>query len=106
WKKNDRRRSRRLGQFARKSWRDGRQAAHCPWHDRRFPHERTFAILTTTFAMNENATPEQNFGAIRGLIERAEIYRAVSVRTALIGGLLSILIAGTIYLNDEVTRFL
>jgi hypothetical protein len=56
--------------------------------------------------MNENATPEQNFGAIRGLIERAEIYRAVSVRTALIGGLLSILIAGTIYLNDEVTRFL
>ena len=54
--------------------------------------------------MNDNSTAEQNLGAIRWLIERAEIYRAVSARTALIGGVLSILTAGAIYLNDEVTR--
>jgi len=54
--------------------------------------------------LNDNSTAEQNLGAIRELIERAEIYRAVSARTALIGGVLSILTAGAIYLNDEVTR--
>jgi hypothetical protein len=56
--------------------------------------------------MNDNSTAEQNLGAIRGLIERSEIYRAVSARTALIGGVLSILTAGAIYVNDEVTRIL
>ena len=56
--------------------------------------------------MNDSSTPEQNLGAIRGLIERSEIYRAVSARTALIGGVLSILTAGAIYLNDEITRIL
>ena len=56
--------------------------------------------------MNDNSRAEQNLSAIRGLIERGEIYRAVSARTALIGGVLSILTAGAIYLNDEVTRIL
>jgi len=56
--------------------------------------------------MNDNSTAEQNLDVIRGLIERGEIYRAVSARTALIGGVLSILTAGGIYLNDEVTRIL
>ena len=56
--------------------------------------------------MNDNSTAEQNLGAIRGLIERGQIYRAVSARTALIGGVLSILTAGAIYVNDEVTRIL
>jgi hypothetical protein len=54
--------------------------------------------------MNDNSTTEQNLGAIRGLIERGQIYRAVSARTALVGAVLSILTAGAIYLNDEVTR--
>jgi hypothetical protein len=54
--------------------------------------------------MNDNSTTQQNLGAIRGLIERGEIYRAVSARAALVGGTLSILTAGAIYLNDEVTR--
>jgi hypothetical protein len=54
--------------------------------------------------MNDNSTAEQNLGAIRELIERAEIYRSVSARTALTGGVLSILTAGAIYFNDEVTR--
>jgi hypothetical protein len=54
--------------------------------------------------VSDNSIAEQNLGAIRGLIERAEIYRSVSARTALIGGVLSILTAGAIYLNDEVTR--
>jgi hypothetical protein len=56
--------------------------------------------------MNDNSTTEQNLDVIRGLIERGESYRAVSARTALIGGVLSILTAGGIYLNDEVTRIL
>jgi len=56
--------------------------------------------------MNDKATPGQRLDVIRGLIERTEIYRTVSARTALIGGVLSILIAGAIYLNDEVTRIL
>ena len=56
--------------------------------------------------MNDYSTAEQNLGAIRGLIERGEIYRTVSARTALIGGVLSILTAGAIYVNDEVTRIL
>jgi hypothetical protein len=54
--------------------------------------------------MNDNSTTELNLGAIRGLIERGEIYRAVSARAALVGGALSILTAGAISLNDEVTR--
>jgi hypothetical protein len=54
--------------------------------------------------MNDNSITEQNLGAIRGLIERREIYRAVSARTALVGAILSILTAGAIYFNDEVTR--
>jgi hypothetical protein len=54
--------------------------------------------------MNDNSTTEQNLDVIHGLIERGEIYRAVSARTALIGGVLSILTAGAIYLNDEITR--
>jgi hypothetical protein len=54
--------------------------------------------------MNDNSTTEQNPGAIGGLIERREIYRAVSARTALVGAVLSILTAGAIYFNDEVTR--
>lgn len=54
--------------------------------------------------MNDNSTTELNLGAIRGLIERGEIYRAVSARATFVGGALSILTAGAIYLNDEVTR--
>jgi hypothetical protein len=54
--------------------------------------------------MNDNSTTELNLGVIRGLIERGEIYRAVSARAALVGGTLSSLTAVAIYLNDEVTR--
>src|SRR6266576_2678005 len=93
-----------MGKFTWKSRRNGGQTAHCPCYDRGFPHGCAFAILTTTSAMNDNSTAEQNLDVIRGLIERGEIYRAVSARTALIGGVLSILTAGAIYLNDEVTR--
>jgi hypothetical protein len=53
-----------------------------------------------------NTTPEQKLDVIRGLIERTEIYRAVSARTALIAGLLSISMAAAIYVNDEVRRIL
>src|SRR5207237_544082 len=95
-----------MGEFTWKSRRNGGQTAHWPCHDCGFPGECAFAILTTASTMNDNSTAEQNLGAIRGLIERGEIYRAVSARTALIGGVLSILTTGAIYLNDEVTRIL
>src|SRR5437667_10765266 len=95
-----------MGEFTWKSRRNGGQTAHWPCHDRGFPRERAFAILTTTSTMNDNSTAEQNVGAIRGLIERGEIYCAVSARTALIGGVLSSLPAGAIDVNAELTRVL
>ena len=55
--------------------------------------------------MNQG-TADENLATIRSLIERAEIYRAIFARAALIGGILSILTAGAVYLNDEVTHFL
>jgi hypothetical protein len=56
--------------------------------------------------MSEKQMAEQNLATIRGLVEHAEIYRGVLARAAFIGGVLSILTAGAIYVNDEVTRFL
>jgi hypothetical protein len=49
---------------------------------------------------------EIQINTISALIARGEIYRGVFARVALIAGALSILTAGAIYLNDEVTRFL
>src|SRR5207237_10287027 len=95
-----------MGEFTWKSRRNGGQTAHWPCHDRGFPCERAFAILTTTSTMNDNSTAEQNLGAIRGLIERGETYRAVSARTALIGGVLSLLLACAIDVIDAVARIL
>lgn len=54
--------------------------------------------------MNEKANPDQKANVIRQLIERAEIYRAVFARAALFTGILSLLAAFGIYLNDE-TKF-
>ncbi len=56
--------------------------------------------------MNETQKAEQNLATIRGLVARGEIYRGIFARAALIGGGLSILTAGAIYVNDEVSRFL
>ncbi|MEP6603470.1 MAG: hypothetical protein ABJB69_05950 [Spartobacteria bacterium] len=56
--------------------------------------------------MNENLAAEENLGTIRGLFERATIYRGIAARVALVGGTLSILTASAIFVNDEVTRFL
>lgn len=56
--------------------------------------------------MNGKQTGEQNLVTIRALIERGETYRAIFARAAFIGGLLSILTATGMYVNDEVTRFL
>lgn len=56
--------------------------------------------------MNEKQKAEQNLATIHGLVERGEIYREIFARAAWVGGALSILTAGAIYLNDEVSRFL
>jgi magnesium-transporting ATPase (P-type) len=50
---------------------------------------------------NEPAKAEEDLRVIRGLMERATIYRAISAPTALVAGFLSILAATAIYLNDE-----
>jgi len=54
--------------------------------------------------MSDNQT--KNLATIRSLIEHSDIYRGVFARTAWIAGGLSILTAGTIYVNDEVNHFL
>ena len=56
--------------------------------------------------MKEDLPDEKNLATIRGLVERAAIYRAVFARTAMISGALSILTAGAIFVNDELTQFL
>jgi hypothetical protein len=56
--------------------------------------------------MKEDLTDEKNLATIRGLVERAAIYRAIFTRTAFISGALSILTAGAIFVNDELTQFL
>lgn len=49
---------------------------------------------------------EDDLGTIQSLIERREIYRTTFARVAFIMGLLSILAATAIYLNDERVQFL
>ncbi|HXX41429.1 MAG TPA: hypothetical protein VEI58_04100 [Chthoniobacterales bacterium] len=44
---------------------------------------------------------EENLQVIRSLMERATVYRAISAPTALVAGLISILAALLVYLNDE-----
>ena len=52
--------------------------------------------------MSDRARAEEDLRVIRGLMERATIYRAISAPTALVAGTLSILSAGLIYLNNDV----
>ena len=51
--------------------------------------------------MNGQLTIDERLRALRTLMERAVIYRAVSVRCALVAGFLSVISAAIIYLNDE-----
>ena len=52
--------------------------------------------------MSDRARAEEDLRVIRSLMERATIYRAISAPTALVAGVLSILSAGLIYLNNDV----
>jgi hypothetical protein len=52
--------------------------------------------------MNQRSKAEEDLRVIRGLMERATIYRAISAPSALVAGGLSILVAGAIYFNNEV----
>jgi hypothetical protein len=52
--------------------------------------------------MNERSRAEEDLRVIRTLMERATIYRAISAPTALVAGLLSILSAVMIYLNNDI----
>ena len=58
------------------------------------------------FEINNDRTTEQNLSALGGLIARGEIYRVVFARSAFVAGILSILTASAMYVNDEVMRFL
>jgi hypothetical protein len=52
--------------------------------------------------MNDSDKALEHLKVIRGLMEKATVYRAVSVPTAIIGGLLAIAAASTFYLlNDQ-----
>lgn len=53
--------------------------------------------------MSDRSRAEEDLRVIRSLMERATIYRAISAPTALVAGILSILSAGIIYLNNDVT---
>jgi hypothetical protein len=61
-------------------------------------------VLQSELSMTDRLRAEEDLRVIRTLMERATIYRAISAPTALVAGLLSILAAVAIYLNDE-TRF-
>lgn len=50
--------------------------------------------------MPDQSEAEDNLRVIRSLIERATVYRAISAPTALVGGLLSIIAATVIFLNN------
>ena len=52
--------------------------------------------------MSDRARAEEDLRVIRSLMERATIYRAISAPTAFVAGVLSILSAGLIYLNNDV----
>ncbi len=52
--------------------------------------------------MEPSSVAQEDLRVIRSLMERATIYRAVSAPSALVAGLLSLLTASGIYLNNEV----
>jgi hypothetical protein len=52
--------------------------------------------------MEPSSSAEEDLHIIRSLMERATSYRAVSAPSALVAGLLSLLTAGAIYINNEV----
>jgi hypothetical protein len=52
--------------------------------------------------MEPQSSAEEDLRVIRSLMERATVYRAVSAPSAAVAGLLSLLAAGAIYLNNEV----
>ena len=55
--------------------------------------------------MNDSAKALEHLKVIRDLMEKATVYRAVSVPTAVAGGLLAILTAGTLFaLNSKIDR--
>jgi hypothetical protein len=50
---------------------------------------------------HERFRAEEDLRVIRGLMERATVYRAISAPSAVVAGLLSLLAAGAIYWNNE-----
>ena len=56
--------------------------------------------------MDQRAAAEENLRAIRQLMERATVYRAVSAPSALVAGILALILSGAIYFNNEVRLLL
>jgi hypothetical protein len=56
--------------------------------------------------VNDHFSSEARLVVLRGLIERNEVYASVFARIAFVAGSLSILTAGAMFVNDEITPFL
>ena len=56
--------------------------------------------------MSDRTYAEENLRVIRQLMERATVYRAIAAPSALVAGLLSLLAAGSVYFNNEVSPVL
>jgi hypothetical protein len=54
--------------------------------------------------MSDRSSAEEDLRVIRGLMERATIYRAISAPTALVGGLLALGVSIAIHVHDETLR--
>src|SRR5690349_19363170 len=52
--------------------------------------------------MDSSIEAEENLRVIRSLMQRATVYRAISSPSALVAGVLSLLTAGAVYVNNEV----
>ena len=65
--------------------------------------QKTFAprqLCNTKWIMEDRDTAIEHLRVIRSLMERATVYRAVNVPTALAGGIIALLAAGIIYYLD------
>ena len=56
--------------------------------------------------MDERSSAAEDLRVIRTLMERATVYRAISAPSALVAGLLSTVVAGAVYYNNEVSSIL
>src|SRR4051794_24202538 len=59
-------------------------------------------FVLQSIRMNDRSTAEENLRVIRQLMERGTVYRAVAAPSALVAGILSLLVAAAVYYNNQV----